>query len=101
MLQKRMPSIDQGCIRSRESGSNAIQLIIGERCARHSTILDKPKVANYSLQILLDTQDHELLSETILFGDDLYRRSMAVGLIYKFFLVMLLKIPTLHTLNQY
>ena len=35
--------------------------------------LNKLKVINYPFEIPLDTQ-HDLLSETILFGGDLYRR---------------------------
>ena len=71
MLQKSMPSIDQGCwIMNRESGVNAIQLITVEFRYIHYTILNKFKLIKYPFEIPSDTR-HDHLSDTILFDQDL------------------------------
>ena len=49
-------------------------------CCVHWTILNKLTVIIYPFEIPLDGTQHDLLSETILFGDDLYRSRVGDGL---------------------
>ena len=78
MLQQKCTlSIDQGCwITKRKSGVKGVPIVTCNGVLRrslNSTVLNKLKVINYPFEIPPDTQ-HDLRSETILFGDDLYRR---------------------------
>ena len=63
----------------------------------HSTVLDKLKLINYPFEIPPPDTQHDLLSETILFGDDLYRSRLGDGLNPHILPVgVTTKIPTSH-----
>ena len=67
-LQKPMYSINQGRMTSRQSGVNAIQRFTIDWCV-YCIILNRLKVINYHYEISSDDTQHDILSETILFGD--------------------------------